>query len=1422
MMPPLSAHDDHSEAGSGYNGEVEDTPHHPPLYGSHQLGRMKSKGKMNLPSMPTPPTGPPPLPPLGMMSPQTMSTVSTVASVNYNSEKELPLSLPSGVVPPSSRSIPGNLPPQQPPPTHLPPLPPVASSGNNSDRRRPSESNVPFMKLPNRSADPLNDKMDKFDRDNDWVLVNTRPGTSTGMYENPPYDRPGTSTGIYNDFPSRDARPPLSPMVRSTSSDGRPRDPWPPSTLVQNGVGGTASRQNGTSHTNMSLRNVNFSPKNPILINSSNTNLNMSSGPTGQRSPQPIGGVNSGHIYGPRTAGANESPAAYQSQSNQTANGGSYGQLSYGTSLKRDQRRAGTGNESTPIVKAPNSKMQRAAASNNLANSSSFYPSLDQAPNSVQSPQSQDPRSEAAASIRGARIGAFNEPRGLSASRSQDNLRQDFPFNGPAIASAASTPGIGGGPSTDTNITSNNGGSRLSPIGRSGPNSRIPPPPTGAQRFANSELPPIPSNYTNVSHPYARSPTTTRHVPQVAAIASSGMPNHRSPVATNMRPLMDPRGFYPPGVGENVHPYARQANTSPPANNVVSPRHKHMGTGRPHAASDAYPSSPPSPPGITNSQLSGHGTPTTRLLPNPGATLMSTANSGTGSNITNIPPRPPPQDPPPPLPSHRPSFSDPKYQSNDELPPGAMDPRKKQQQQQHSQQIPYDGMGMGGLPTPPSALSPTPPTRIDSIPRSQLMLLNQNSGSGASGHNSSPAASPASPRTPLHVDPDPILGAHSSPRRRWAVDLRNDEDVEGTLKTKDFVNSRPWKDAFTDMGTLTNEGTLMPRHFPSNPKAGPNTARGGSQSPQTPVAAPQPTNNAPWNDHSEEDEGTDEDPYDDDPSTSDGANNLWQTPLVKRISRIYKMGKSLRLSTSSAVSRRFGESRPPALRVDDSVPALPTQFEETSTEGSSATSSRRKNVIPMDTIDLGGTVFQFRPAPEQVLEKMDTFFPDHDLDQPITDPSTAIFNSSGNNSGGSSPTMVDAPQDSLSTVVGESSNLEPPHASSSSQGAMISAAPTMVAPPVQMGITRQTQKKTMRMLAGQGKKKMDRMSKDGAASDTMLRRRSTKFWGNAIKELQPSEFEKGALVATTPNLPAMPESPGNGNKPAVMTWVKGKLLGKGTYGKVYLGFNATTREVFAVKRVEMPQTRSDHQDPRQKQVLDAIKAESKTLQDLDHPNIVAYLGYEQTEEYFSIFLEYVPGGSIGECYRKLGQGFDKNLTRHCTKQIVEGLAYLHSRGILHRDLKADNILVDLDGVCKISDFGISRHEHDNIYGANEAATTMQGSVFWMAPEVLTTPEGYGGKVDIWSLGCVVLEMCTGDRPWAPRPQLAVLLLLGNKETRQPPPLSDDINLSADGIDFLNQCFHIEPSARPTAEELRHHSYLKKTDWQFQKGAIPAH
>ena len=154
------------------------------------------------------------------------------------------------------------------------------------------------------------------------------------------------------------------------------------------------------------------------------------------------------------------------------------------------------------------------------------------------------------------------------------------------------------------------------------------------------------------------------------------------------------------------------------------------------------------------------------------------------------------------------------------------------------------------------------------------------------------------------------------------------------------------------------------------------------------------------------------------------------------------------------------------------------------------------------------------------------------------------------------------------------------------------------------------------------------------------------------------------------------------------------------------------------------------------------------------------------------FLEYVPGGSIGSCLLKHGK-FDENVTKSFTGQILNGLEYLHSKGILHRvshrltqhhrddscndliqDLKADNILVEMTGVCKISDFGISKRTDDSAGGA---FTAMQGTVFWMAPEVINLQKkGYNFKIDIWSVGCVVLEMWAGMRPWMGDEAVAVM------------------------------------------------------------------
>ena len=153
---------------------------------------------------------------------------------------------------------------------------------------------------------------------------------------------------------------------------------------------------------------------------------------------------------------------------------------------------------------------------------------------------------------------------------------------------------------------------------------------------------------------------------------------------------------------------------------------------------------------------------------------------------------------------------------------------------------------------------------------------------------------------------------------------------------------------------------------------------------------------------------------------------------------------------------------------------------------------------------------------------------------------------------------------------------------------------------------------------------------------------------------------------------------------AIFRWVRGELIGKGTYGRVYLALNATTGEMIAVKQVEIPKTESDRGDSRQINVVEALKMESETLKDLDHPNIVQYLGFEETPDFLSMcvllsdrymfveltvshysFLEYVPGGSVAFCLRKHGKFEDKTV-KFFTAQILSGLEYLHMNGIIHR------------------------------------------------------------------------------------------------------------------------------------------------------------
>ncbi|KAJ1925309.1 mitogen-activated protein kinase kinase kinase [Tieghemiomyces parasiticus] len=364
----------------------------------------------------------------------------------------------------------------------------------------------------------------------------------------------------------------------------------------------------------------------------------------------------------------------------------------------------------------------------------------------------------------------------------------------------------------------------------------------------------------------------------------------------------------------------------------------------------------------------------------------------------------------------------------------------------------------------------------------------------------------------------------------------------------------------------------------------------------------------------------------------------------------------------------------------------------------------------------------------------------------------------------------------------------------------------------------------------------------------LLRRQSTRLWGHRVTEVRPQKggstgggdeppgrrpSHKGitpaaatptttaaAATATTPNQgsPQAVHSPPTrrntldpliavvGDQAAGMQtlkiqWLKGRLIGKGSFGRVYHAINAATGEFMAVKQIELPRTANAVINARQRAMIKALYDETKFLKDFDMENIVQYLGFDVVDNTMNIFLEYVAGGSIATLIKQHGPLAEPVMHSFC-RQTLSGLAYIHSHNVLHRDIKGGNILVDDRGVCKISDFGISkRNDYELAYDCN-SRMSLQGSVFWMAPEVVQAA-GYSAKVDIWSFGCLVLEMWTGQRPWLNFNDIQTMYKLGSN---CPPPLPDDVD--ADCTTLLNLCFNPDPLGRPTATELLNNAFCQ--------------
>lgn len=284
-----------------------------------------------------------------------------------------------------------------------------------------------------------------------------------------------------------------------------------------------------------------------------------------------------------------------------------------------------------------------------------------------------------------------------------------------------------------------------------------------------------------------------------------------------------------------------------------------------------------------------------------------------------------------------------------------------------------------------------------------------------------------------------------------------------------------------------------------------------------------------------------------------------------------------------------------------------------------------------------------------------------------------------------------------------------------------------------------------------------------------------------------------------------------GDNFAQKNWMKGSLIGEGSFGSVYLALHSVTGELMAVKQVDLPSaTKGTEFDKKKENMITALKHEIDLLQGLQHPNIVQYLGTSTDDHNLNIFLEYVPGGSIAMMLKQYNT-FQEPLIKNFVRQILAGLSYLHSRDIIHRDIKGANVLVDNKGGIKISDFGISKRvEASTMLGTGATAggqghlhrPSLQGSVYWMAPEVVRQT-AHTKKADIWSLGCLVVEMFIGAHPFPDCSQLQAIFAIGSNQARPPPPE----HASPDAKAFLDMTFEINHEKRPSADELLNCKFL---------------
>eukprot|EP00127_Corallochytrium_limacisporum_P003114 Clim_evm43s146 gene=Clim_evmTU43s146 len=281
-----------------------------------------------------------------------------------------------------------------------------------------------------------------------------------------------------------------------------------------------------------------------------------------------------------------------------------------------------------------------------------------------------------------------------------------------------------------------------------------------------------------------------------------------------------------------------------------------------------------------------------------------------------------------------------------------------------------------------------------------------------------------------------------------------------------------------------------------------------------------------------------------------------------------------------------------------------------------------------------------------------------------------------------------------------------------------------------------------------------------------------------------SEQEQVKVVAQPPSFPSTPED-----------YEVKDMIGKGASATVHSAKIKATGEDVAIKIINLDKFEAN---------IDEITKEIKVMAQCRHENVVTYFTSFIVGHELWLVMKYLGGGSSLDIMRYWApKGFEEDIIATILKEALKGLEYFHRNGQIHRDVKAGNILLGLDGAVQLADFGVSNWVSDPAL-KREPRKTFVGTPCWMAPEVMEQKkDGYDVKADIWSFGITALELAQGRAPYAKLPPMKVIMSIINED---PPTLDINSHTSANKYSkifkkMIDSCLYKDPTKRPSATEL---------------------